>query len=58
MPDLESKKIWEKENIQKITIKLNRKKDADILDRLSYEKSIQGGIKRLIRKAMFYESDP
>lgn len=41
---------WQKENVRQFTIRLNRKTDADILDELEKQKSVQGYIKELIRE--------
>ena len=40
---------WDKENTVMITVKLNKRTDADILDRLRQVDSKSGYIKRLIR---------
>ena len=42
---------YEKENVVRISLKLNKKTDADILELLSKQKSKQGFIKDCIRKA-------
>lgn len=41
---------WQKKNVRQFTIRLNRKTDADILDELEKQKSVQGYIKELIRE--------
>lgn len=41
---------YDKANTKRISLKLNVNTDADILDRLQEVDSIQGYIKRLIRK--------
>lgn len=44
---------WQKENIRRVTVKLNKAADADIiekLDNLDQQDSVQGYIKRLIRE--------
>lgn len=43
---------WQKENVKQFTIRLNRKNDADILDVLAKQKSVQGYIKEAIREKM------
>lgn len=43
---------WQKENVKQFTIRLNRKNDADILDELAKQKSVQGYIKEAIREKM------
>lgn len=43
-------------NTVMITLKLNRKTDADILEWLSYERNRQGAIKALIRDQIERES--
>ena len=51
MPDAPSKTAWDKENTDRISLKLNRKTDADILKALD-GKPKQAEIKRLIRIAL------
>lgn len=41
---------WQKENVKQYTLRLNKKYDADILEVLEGQESVQGYIKRLIRK--------
>lgn len=41
---------YQRENIVRVVVKLNRKTDADILARLEAEDNRQGYIKRLIRE--------
>lgn len=43
---------YDKINIEKITIKLNKNTDKDILEAIDM-KNKQGSIKRLIRKALY-----
>lgn len=40
---------WQRENVVRITVKLNKHTDADILDKLETVKSKQGYIKALVR---------
>lgn len=40
---------WQKENVRRVVIKLNRKTDADIIEKLEGRESIQGYIKDAIR---------
>lgn len=40
---------WQKENIRRVTVKLNRSKDADIIEKLDKQESVQGYIKEAIR---------
>lgn len=40
---------YEEKNIRRIVVKLNRKTDQDIIDRLDSVDNIQGYIKQLIR---------
>ena len=40
---------YDKENTTRINLKLNNKTDADIIQQLKAQESIQGYIKRLIR---------
>ena len=49
MPDSEAKRRWDAENTTQIRLKLNKKTDADILEKLDNVKSKQGYIKELIR---------
>lgn len=44
-----SKTRWDKENTVVVTMKLNKKTDADILEKLESVDSKQGYIKELIR---------
>ena len=50
MPDSEAKRAWDAKNTTYVSLKLNKKTDADILERLDQQKSKQGYIKGLIRK--------
>lgn len=43
---------WDKENIQRIVVKLTKNLDGDIIDWLETKESKQGYIKELIRKDM------
>lgn len=49
MAQLESKTRWDKENTTVVTMKLNKKNDADILEKLKSVKHKQTYIKALIR---------
>ena len=40
---------WQKENVKQYTIRFNREKDADILEKLSKTKKVQTYIKKAIR---------
>lgn len=40
---------WKAENTERITVRLNRRTDADILERLEGVESKQGELKRLVR---------
>lgn len=40
---------YDKENTTRINLKLNNKTDADIIQKLKAQESIQGYIKRLVR---------
>lgn len=51
MPDSEAKKNWMKENTTVITMKLNNRRDSDILEALQ-GKQKQTEIKRLLRIAL------
>lgn len=50
MSDSEAKRAWMKANTTKVSLKLNNKTDADIIERLAKQASKQGYIKALIRK--------
>ena len=41
---------WDKENTRKVTMKLNRNTDADIIARLEDEPNMMAYLKRLIRE--------
>lgn len=45
-------KKYDEQNTKQIHLKLNLKTDADIIEKLESEESIQGYIKRLIREDM------
>ena len=51
MADTEARKAWERENTERINMKLNRRTDADILQALE-GKQKQTEIKRLLRIAI------
>lgn len=55
MPDSKAKKEWDKQNTMYLSLKLNRKTDADILAALD-GKPKQTEIKRLIRIALKVEN--
>ena len=48
---------YDRENTVTITMKLNKTKDADILEWLSEQKNRQGAIKRLIRNQIDRENE-
>lgn len=48
-PQSEAKTRWDRENTVVVTMKLNKKTDADILKKLKSVDSKQGYIKELIR---------
>lgn len=50
MPDSQAKRDWMRENTSVITVKLNNRTDADILDWLARSGNKQGAIKDAIRK--------
>ena len=50
MPDSEAKRRWDAENTTQIRLKLNKKTERDILERLDSVGNKQGYIKELIRK--------
>ena len=41
---------WQKKNLKRFVIKLNKTKDADILEHLDQCGNVQGYVKRLIRE--------
>ena len=43
---------WQKTNIKRIVIKLNKRTDADILKELEKKESVQGYVKEAIRAYM------
>ena len=45
----EATERWQKENIKRVTIKLHKVNDVDIIDKLDAQVSMQGYIKKLIR---------
>lgn len=46
----EAAERWQKENIRRVVVKLNKKSDTDIMEKLDAQDSIQGYIKQLIRE--------
>ena len=57
MPQSEAKTKWDKENTTVVTMKLNNKKDADILEKLNSVDHKQTYIKRLIRADIAKDGD-
>jgi len=43
---------WQRENIRRVVVKLNKTKDADIIEKIDRQDNVQGYIKRLIREDM------
>lgn len=43
---------WQKKNIKRIVVKLNKRTDADIIEQLDKEESVQGYIKKAVRAYM------
>lgn len=43
---------YQKENIQRVVLKLNKKTDVDILEWLEHQDSKQGAVKEAIRKVI------
>ena len=41
---------YEKSNIKRVVLKLNKKTDADIIDYLDQQKNVNGKLKDIIRK--------
>jgi len=50
MPESEAHKKWVRENTRRVVMQLQRRTDADILEKLESVPSKQGYIKRLIRE--------
>lgn len=46
----EAAERWQKENIRRVVVKLNKKSDTDIISKLDEQVSVQGYIKQLIRE--------
>lgn len=49
MPDSEKKRDWMKANTVMLTVKLNKRTDADVIEWLAQQPNKQGAIKELIR---------
>lgn len=43
---------WQKKNIRRVVVKLNKRVDADIIEQLDKQDSVQGYIKQAIRAYM------
>lgn len=43
---------WQRENLRRVVIKLNKRTDADIIEHLNKQKNVQGYIKQVIREAI------
>lgn len=43
---------WQRENLRRVVVKLNKTKDADIIEQLDKQDSVQGYIKQAIRAYM------
>lgn len=43
---------WQRESTRQYTIRLNREKEADLIEHLEQNKPVQGYIKELIRQDM------
>lgn len=50
MPDSEKKRDWMKANTVMLTVKLNKRTDADVIEWIEKKESKSGEIKRLIRE--------
>ena len=57
MPDSEKKRDWMKANTVMLTVKLNKRTDADIIEWIDKQASKQGAIKKAIRKQI-KEAEP
>ena len=55
MPDSAAKKAWMREHTQIVALKLNRRTDADIIEKLDAVGNKQGYIKSLIRENLRVE---
>lgn len=56
MPDSEKKRDWMKANTVMLTVKLNKRTDADVIEWIEKKESKSGEIKRLIREEIARES--
>lgn len=56
MPDSEKKRGWMKANTTMLTVKLNKRTDADVIEWIEKKESKSGEIKRLIREEIARES--
>lgn len=43
---------WQKKNVRRVVVKLNKRVDADIIEQLDKQDSVQGYIKQAIRAYM------
>lgn len=43
---------WQRKNIRRVVVKLNKRVDADIIEQLDKQDSVQGYIKQAIRAYM------
>jgi hypothetical protein len=52
MPDHPSKTAWERDNVIKITLKVNRNQDPELYELLQQSDSRNGLIRELLKKAL------
>ena len=52
MPDHPSKTAWERDNVIKITLKINRNQDPKLYELLQQSDSRNGLIRELLKKAL------
>jgi hypothetical protein len=52
MPDHPSKTAWERDNVIKITLKINRNQDPKLFELLQQSDSRNGLIRELLKKAL------
>ena len=52
MPDHPSKTAWERDNVIKITLKINRNTDPEVYELLTKAPNKSGAIRELIQKAL------
>lgn len=56
--EYEATERWQKENLRRVVVKLHKVNDADVIERIDAEVSIQGYIKRLVREDIARSKEP